>query len=91
MRADDEPITLKTKVCRPVSRFPSVMIERRDPFWNRLTHKFHVFGENPRHSSESEQIRVLLERQKNRFSLIFEQRFENMSSRPIMTEEVSKS
>ena len=45
---------------------------------------------NPRHSSESEQISVLLERQKNRFSLIFEQRFENMSSRPIMTEEVSK-
>ena len=31
MRAVDEPITLKTKVCRPVSRRPSVMIERRDP------------------------------------------------------------
>ena len=31
MRAVDEPITLKTKVCRPVSRRPSVIIERRDP------------------------------------------------------------
>ena len=28
MRAVDEPITLKTKVCRPVSRRPSVMMER---------------------------------------------------------------
>ena len=27
----DEPITLKTKVCRPVIRRLSVMIERRDP------------------------------------------------------------
>ena len=31
MRAVDEPITLKKKVCRPVCRRPSVMIERRDP------------------------------------------------------------
>ena len=31
MRAVDEPITLKTKVCRPVCRRPSVMIERGDP------------------------------------------------------------
>ena len=42
MRAVDEPITLKTKVCRPVSRHPSVMIERRDPWWNRLTHTFQT-------------------------------------------------
>ena len=32
--------------------------------------------ENPRHSSESEQIRILLERQKSRFSLTVKQRFE---------------
>ena len=30
MRAVDEPITLLTKVFRPVSRRPSVMIERGD-------------------------------------------------------------
>ena len=28
MRTEDEPITLKKKVCRPVCRRPSVMIER---------------------------------------------------------------
>ena len=31
MRAVDEPITLKTKVCRPVCRRPSVIVERGDP------------------------------------------------------------
>ena len=31
MRAVDEPITLKKKVCRPVCRRPSLMIERGDP------------------------------------------------------------
>ena len=47
--------------------------------------------ENPRRDSENEQIRILLERQKTRFSLIIEQRFRNTSSRPIMTEETSKN
>ena len=48
--------------------------------------------ENPCRNSENEQIRILLERQKkSRFSLIVEQRFRNTSSRPIMTEEVSKN
>ena len=40
--------------------------------------------------TENEQIRILLERQ-NRFSLNIEQRFRNMSSKPIMIEEVSKN
>ena len=31
MRAEDEPITLKNKVCRLVCRRPSVMIQREDP------------------------------------------------------------
>ena len=31
MLAEDEPITLKKKACRPVCRRPSVMIERGDP------------------------------------------------------------
>ena len=30
MRAVDVPITLKTKVCRPVCRRPSVMIEQEN-------------------------------------------------------------
>ena len=41
MRAVDELITLKTKVCRPVSRRLSV-IERGDSLWNSLTHKFQT-------------------------------------------------
>ena len=49
MRAVDEPITLKTKVCRPVSRRPvshstgsPSVLERGDPLWNSLTHKFQT-------------------------------------------------
>ena len=41
MRAVDELITLMMKVCRPVSRRLSV-IERGDPLWNSLTHKFQM-------------------------------------------------
>ena len=46
-----------------------------------------------RHSSESEQKRILLERQReqSKCSLILKQRFENANSKPIMTEEVFKS
>ena len=90
MRAVDEPITLKKKVCRPVSRRLSV-IERGDPLWNSLTHKFQT----------SEKIHVLTQKwsksgffwndKKSRFSLIVEQRFKNTSSKQIMTEEVFKS
>ena len=36
MRAEDEPITLKKKACRPVCRRPSVMIERGDPLFAHL-------------------------------------------------------
>ena len=47
--------------------------------------------ENPHLSSEHEQIRILLERQKSRFSLIVQQRFRNTSSKPIVIEEVSRN
>ena len=46
--------------------------------------------ENPRRSTENEQIRILLERQKRRFSLIIEKRFRNTNSRPIMTRNIQK-
>ena len=36
MRAEDEPITLKKKACRPVCRRQSVMIERGDPLFADL-------------------------------------------------------
>ena len=41
-RAEDEPITLKKKACRPVCRRQSVMIERRDPLFAHLVHKFRA-------------------------------------------------
>ena len=47
--------------------------------------------ENLCRDSENGQIRILLERQKSRISLIIEQRFKNTSSRPILTEGISKS
>ena len=48
--------------------------------------------ENPRRGSENEQIRILLERQREQILADCRaERFENTSSRPIMTEEVFKS
>ena len=47
--------------------------------------------ENPRRSSENEQIRILLERQREQILADVKQRFKNTNSRPIMTEEVFKS
>ena len=91
MRAVDKLITLLTKVCRPVSRRPSVMIERWDPLWNRLTHKFQTpekFRATAQRVSESG---FFWNDKENRFSLIVKQRFENTNSRPIVTEEVFKS
>ena len=61
-RAEDEPITLKKNACRPVCRGQSVMRERGDPLFAHLVHKFRA--ETQRHNSESEQIRTLLERQR---------------------------
>ena len=78
MRAVDELMTLMTKVCRPVSRRLSV------------TERGENVRENPRHSSENEQIRILLERQKEQ--ILANYRAENQKhARPVMTEEVFKS
>ena len=47
--------------------------------------------EKPSRDSENEQIRILLERQKSKFSLTVEQRIRNTNFRPIMIEEVSRN
>ena len=47
--------------------------------------------ENPRHSSENEQIKILLERQREQILADCQAEIENTSSKPIMTEEVFKS
>ena len=63
MRAVDELITLMTKVCRPVSR-SSVGHKTGRPVVEQFDSQIPNVRENPRHSSESEQIRILLERQR---------------------------
>ena len=60
-RAEDEPITLKKKACRPVCRRQSVSHDRT--LFAHLIHKFQVTKKH-RDNSESEQIRILLERQR---------------------------
>ena len=62
-RAVDEFITLMTKVCRPVSRRLSV-IERGDRCGTVWLTDLSNVGENPRSSLDNEQIRILLERQR---------------------------
>ena len=63
MRAEDESITLKEKACRPVCRRLSVMIERGDPMFAPLTHKFRVF-KKLRDAILRMKIRTLLDRQR---------------------------
>ena len=64
MRAEDEPITLKEKACRPVCRRRQrVMIERGNPLFavTQVTRKVRKFRDK---NSENEQIRTLLDRQR---------------------------
>ena len=60
MRAVDELITLMTKVCRPVSRRTGRPVVEHFDSQNFKRQK------NPRHSSENEQTRILLERQREK-------------------------
>ena len=64
MRAEDEPITLK-KGCRPVCRRQSVSHDRTGrPVVCSLCSQVSSVQETQRHTSESEQIRTLLERRR---------------------------
>ena len=54
--------------------------------------QFRNVREKLRHGSENEQIRILLERQRQQFLADCQaERFENTRSRPITTEEAFKS
>ena len=76
-RAVDKLIALLTKACCQVSRCLSVMSEQGDLFPMSLDHLIIYVREKPRRDSENEQIRILLERRKRRFSLNIELRFRN--------------
>ena len=83
MRAEDEPITLKKKACRPVCRRQSVMIERGNLLFAdlcRALKKLRILRMNRLGLSWSDE--------ESRFSMTVKQRFENTNSRPIMTAEV---
>ena len=69
MRAEEEPITLKIKACRRVCRRQSVMMERRNLVVCRLMSSAQ---ETQRHNSENEQIRTLLERQREQILADFQ-------------------
>ena len=58
---------------------------------HQQTALFSNVREHPCRDSDNEQISILLERQKSRFSLIVEHRFRNSSSRPILTENRSQN
>ena len=83
MRAEDEPVTFKKKVCRPVCRCPPVMIERWDPLWTIWLSSFEC-------SRNSEtQLRKRAKKDssgttKRADSRWLWSRFENTNPRPIM-------
>ena len=91
MLAEDEPITLKKKACRPVCRRQSVMIERGGPFFAHLTHKFRVFKKFRGTALKVNRLGHCWIDKESRFSLTVKQRFENTNSKPVTTEEVFKS
>ena len=56
---------VETVVCCQISRRLLVISKQGDFFSTSLDHKFQT-SENPRHISENEQIRILLQRQRER-------------------------
>ena len=74
MQAADELITLKTKVCRPVSRRLSVT-ERGSPLWNSLTHKFQTSEKFRATAQIVSKSGIFWNDKESRFPLFVEQRF----------------
>ena len=92
MRAEDEPITLKNKacrpVCRPVCRRQSVMIERWDPLFADLCRAPKKLRDTTLRMNTSG---LSWSDRESSFSLLVKKRFENTNSKPSTTEEVFKS
>ena len=85
-RAEDEPITLKKKACRPVCRRQSVMVERGDPLFAHLCRA----SKKLRDTLKANRLGLSWTDKESRFSLTVKQRFENTNSRLITTEKVFK-
>ena len=92
MRAEDEPITLKEKACRPVCRRRQwVMMERGNPLFavTQVTRKVTKFRDKTLKVN-----RLGLSWTGNRAQILAdcqERRFQNTNSRLIMAEEVYKN
>ena len=87
MRAEDEKITLKKKACRPVCRRQPAMIERGNLLFADLCRALKKLRDT---ILRMNRLGLSWSDKESRFSLIKEQWFRNTSSRPIMTEEISK-
>ena len=89
-RAVDELITLMTNVCRPVSRRP-VGHRTGRPVVEQFDSQISNVRENPRRRSENEQIRILLELQREQILADCQAEILFTNSRPMMTKEVFES
>ena len=67
------------------------MLEQGDLFPMSLDHLFQTSEKIHVETQKMSKSGFFWDDKKSRFSLIIGQRFRNMSSRPIMTEEISKS
>ena len=88
MRAEDEPITLKKKACRPVCRRQSVMIERRNLLFADLRRALKKLRDT---TLRMNRLGLSWSDKESRFSLTVKQRFKITNSKLITTEEVFKS
>ena len=89
-RTENKLITLMKKVCCQLSPFLCDTQERGDPV-HELRSLSSCSREKPSRDSEIERIRILLETQKSKFSLLSEQRFINTSFKPILIGEVFRN
>ena len=87
----DKLITLLKKVYCPVSRCLSIMLEHGDLFLMSLDHSFQTPEKIHVATQKMSKSGFFWNDRKSRFSLTVEQRFRNSSSKPIMTEEISKN
>ena len=88
MRAEDEPITLKKKACRPVCRRQSVMKQRGEPLFAQVSSAQKKLSDK---TLKANRLGLSWSDKENRFSLAVKQRFENTNSRPTTIEEVYKN
>ena len=91
MRAEDEPITLKEKACRPVCRRRQwVMTELGDPLFavTQVTRKVTKFRDT---KLKTNRLGLSWTDKGSKSSLTVKRRFKSTNSRLIMTEEVYKS